>query len=337
MKNNLIDDFLQVMNGYGKDEKTIKSYKICMMEMKRYVFQDQDFSIEDLRVKLADDYRINWLEIKRKEGLKCSSLNQRISCLRTFYKWLIGRQEISLNIADSIPLYENKTNEAKEPLTLLECKKLLDYVRNEMILDTNIYSTRNNLIVSIFLAAGLRIDEVKNLNISNFDYDNKCINLTKTKFSKKRSVSIPNQIFEDLDLYLEFRNRLNNKLNQDLQDCLFISKKYNRLSDVQIRKIIYKLYEELDIKDKDVHSLRKSYVTNLIASGAEVHEVSAQVGHTRTSTTLNIYNRPQLKDLSEFNILFKQENHKKEVKKESKKIINKDDNVIQIQFGTSII
>ena len=68
MNSNLIDNFLQVMKGYGKDEKTIKSYKICMEEMKKYVFHDQDFSIEDLRIKLADDYRINWLEIKRKEG-----------------------------------------------------------------------------------------------------------------------------------------------------------------------------------------------------------------------------------------------------------------------------
>lgn len=330
---NLINRFLFVMEeGFNKDSKTIKAYGNCLNEMKKYIFNDNDFNIEQLKLLNAEDYLINWLnKVKNENNLTDGSLNQRISCLRSFYKWLIGRNDLQINVAASIPLYKNDNINTCDPLSFDECKLLLDSVRNEMILNTNITTTRINLILGIFLGCGLRIDEVHELNIYNFDYENKCLHLEKTKFNKHRTVSVPTQLFEDLSLYLEYRLKLNDKLDLSLHECLFISKKYNRLSVEQIRKLVYKELDKLNLRKVDVHSLRKSYVTNMIDSGADIHVISNQVGHSNINTTLNIYNKPKVKDTEEFNKLFT--NNKKD-----KKVVNdKKSNVIQIQFGSNVI
>lgn len=322
----LINTFLEVYEGYGKSKITIDNYKICLNEMKKYVFDNKDFTVSDIKSKFAEDYIINWLEIKRKEGMKNSSLNQRISALRSFYKWLIGRQQILIDVSKSIPSYDvNKTSEVKEPLTLEESIKLVNYVRNEYKEKPSYKTCKNLLLIEIFLAGGLRIKEVSNLKFNNFDLDNNRLDLTCTKFDKDRAVSIPAGLTETLILYKDYREQLNVDLSEDNKDYIFISQKLNKLSTDQIRRDIYKLYKKLDIPNRDIHSLRKAYTTIMISSGAEIHHVSKQLGHEKIDTTLNIYNKPTLENIGEINPLFE---HKKE-----NKVVEKNKNVIHLNFA----
>lgn len=334
--NNLPEIFEQFLynleHAFKADKKTIKSYRINLVDFNNYMFNGSlETNIEDIKKLYAEDILINFLRVKESKGMSGASLNSRISTIRRFYSYLVARGEITLDISRNIPMFKKETKTC-DPLTFNECKLLLDNVRNKMILKTDIVTTRINLILSIFLAAGLRIEELHFLNIDSFDIENKCLNLEKTKFGKKRDVSIPNQLFEDLSLYLEYRSKLNEKLSDELRNALFISKKYNRLSVEQIRKLVYKEFDELGFNDKDIHSLRKSYVTNMIESGCPVHVVSSQVGHSNINTTLNIYNKPKLKDTEEYNVLFSKKDDKK-----NNKIIKKQENVIQIQFNSNVI
>lgn len=318
----LISEFLNVMKGYDKSQETIDKYEMCLKEMKGYIFNCSDFTVENIKSKYAEDYIINWLEVKRKEGLKNSSLNQRISALRTFYKWLQGRQLIIIDISKSIPMYDvSKTAEDIEPLTLGECKELLNYVKDKFALKPNIKTCRDLLLIEIFLGAGLRIDEVSNLKINDFDLENSCLKLTKTKFNKKRATSIPMEIFNVLEIYMNYRNKLDSKVSEDLKEYLFLSQKLTQLSTDQIRRSIYKMYKDLGIENKNIHSLRKSYTTIMINSGADAYEISKQIGHSKIDTTLNIYNKNELKNTSIYNPLF--ENNEK----------NKKNNVISVQFA----
>lgn len=320
-ENKLINDFLIVMKeGFDKDIKTIKAYNICLNEMKKYMFEDSDFTIEDLKKLYAEDYMIKWLQPMKDSNMSVSSLNQRISCLRSFYKWLIGRGELMVNIPKSIPLLVDNTIKTCDPLNLDQCKQLLNHVEYKMNENENINTVRSNLIVSIFLGLGLRIDEVHNLNVSDFNYEKKCLHLKVAKFNKERLISVPDKIFNLLDLYLSYKNNINpNKIKDN--ECLLLSRVYKRLSKDQIRILVYKEFNELGFEGKDIHSLRKSYVTNMIDSGCELHEVARQVGHKNINTTLNIYNRPTLKDTTEFNIL------------NDNNVRNSNDNVIKVNFA----
>ncbi|MGL4801982.1 MAG: tyrosine-type recombinase/integrase [Cetobacterium sp.] len=330
----IFENFLyNLEHAFGKNPKTLKSYRINLTDFNNYMFNgNTETNLDDIKKLHAEDILINFLRIKQSEGMSGASINSRISTIRSFYKWLCARGELTLDISKNIPMFKKETKVC-DPLTFEECKQLLDNVRNKMILNTNYETTKMNLMLSILIGAGLRIEELHFLNISNIDKENNCINLTKTKFGKQRSVSIPVELIEDLDIFLDYRLKLNEKLSEDLQDCLFISRNSNRLSVEMIRISVYKEFNELGFEDKDVHSLRKSYVTNMIDAGCPIHVVSSQVGHSNVNTTLSIYNKPTLKDTSEYNKLF---SRKEEVKKEEKKV-SKVNNVIQLNFGSNVI
>ena len=52
---------------------------------------------------------------------------------------------------------------------------------------------------------------------------------------------------------------------------------------------LQKLLKRYDMPQVSLHSLRHTNATLLIGSGADVRTVSGRLGHSQTSTTLNIY------------------------------------------------
>ena len=333
---NIYEEFLyNFEKAYGRSDKTIESYQITLNEFNQYLFNDKpDITIEDIKNLYADDILINYLKVKESEGLKPSSLNARVAAIRSFYKWLLSRGLISLDISKSIPTFKNPKTEDKETLDLEECWKLLDYVNFKAYVKPNLKTKRMQLIVNLFLGCGLRIEELSLLENDCFDLENGKLNLTKTKFKKRRSVSVPDSVLDIYKEYMSFRIEINNKLDDSLKSYLFISQKLNVLSTDQIRRDIYKIVKECDLKKITVHSLRHSYAQILLNTGdVELHSLSFEMGHSSIATTMRYIKQNEHKKLSDYNPIF----NKKEVIDNKPKIKkDKNSNVIQLSFGNAI-
>lgn len=331
---NIYEEFLYNFEmAYGRSDKTIESYQITLHEFNQYLFNGKsDIAIEDIKELYADDILIKYLKVKESEGLKPSSLNARVAAIRSFYKWLLSRGLISLDISKSIPTFKNPKKEDKETLDLEECWKLLDYVNFKAYEKPNLKTKRMQLIVNLFLGCGLRIEELSLLENDCFDLENRRLNLTKTKFKKRRTVSVPDSVLDVYKEYMSFRVEIDNKLDESLKSYLFISQKLNVLSTDQIRRDIYKVIKECDLKKITVHSLRHSYAQILLSSeDVELHDLAFEMGHSSIATTMRYVQQNKHKNLSEHNPIFNKQ-EVKEVKKESK-VINKKDNVIQLKFA----
>lgn len=326
----LKDRFLYVMKeGFSKDEKTLRSYKNCLNEMEIYMFNGEDMTIELLNTLYAEDFLIKWLKVKEKEGLKASSLNQRISCVRSLYRWLIGRGEIKgHDVSKSIPTFKNTTHETKEILTVEECWKFLDIAAEEVAKNENYNTLRDLLICQLFLGCGLRISEVEGLNISCFDLDNRKLNLTETKFDKFRTVSIPDEVIYTFTKYLAYRLDKYENLNDDMKDVLFISRKFNRLSKEQIHLDLKRILDLCKF-DKHItaHSLRHSYGTLMLQSGNTLEDIAKEMGHSNINTLINYYYHKDNKNIAKSNPVFSRRNKKERPETQ------RDDNVIQIRFA----
>ncbi len=289
----LIDEFLYSMQyAYSRDIKTIDAYKTALEEMQQYMFKGKDITVEDLKNVYADDFLIKWLKVKqndKEKPLKASSLNQRISCIRSLYKWLIGRGELNLDVSKSIPTFKNTTHETKEALTKEECWKLLDIAEEEVNKNENYNTLRDLLICKLFLGCGIRISEVAGLNISCFDLDNMQLNLSNTKFNKFRSVTLPSEVIYTFTKFLAYRNDKYSHLDESMHDVLLISKKFNRLSDDQIRLDVYRLIKLCNFDKKITpHSLRHTYGTLLLESGNSLEEVAKEMGYSNVNTLINL-------------------------------------------------
>ena len=275
---------------YGMSEKTLEVYMINLREFNKYMFKDKIATIEDIKGLTSDDIMIKWLKVKEKEGISAASLNQRIASLSRFYTYYTGIQKININVAKSLNNFKSKVKKEKEILTLEESQRLLDKARGISNENPILRNVRNELIISLFLGCGLRIEELSELRTSNFDLDRRELNLSFTKFGKPRTVSIPSPVVSSYKKYMELRNEKYTDLSKDLKDVIFISKKKNKLSTDQIRRVVYQLIEEANVTKVTPHALRHGFGTLMLATGKlTLEELSLEMGHSDISTTLKWY------------------------------------------------
>lgn len=142
---------------------------------------------------------------------------------------------------------------------------------------------RNRAIIETMYGCGLRVSELVNLEISRLYLDEEYI-IVKGKGSKERMVPISEVAIEQIQLWLEDRNRMNVKPGEE--NILFISRLGRRLSRIMIFYIIKSLCELAGInKEISPHTLRHSFATHLLEGGANLRAIQQMLGHESIATT----------------------------------------------------
>lgn len=142
---------------------------------------------------------------------------------------------------------------------------------------------RNRAIIETMYGCGLRVSELVNLEISRLYLDEEYI-IVKGKGSKERMVPISDVAIEQIQLWLEDRNRMNIKPGEE--NILFISRLGRRLSRIMIFYIIKSLCELAGInKEISPHTLRHSFATHLLEGGANLRAIQQMLGHESIATT----------------------------------------------------
>jgi site-specific recombinase XerD len=118
-------------------------------------------------------------------------------------------------------------------------------------------------------AGGLRVSELVGLDVENVDLAEACVKVMG-KGGRERVCPIGRKAVEALRAYIGDRTT----------GALFLNYRGGRLSDRSVRKLLEKL-----ALDATPHTLRHSYATHLIDSGADVRNVQELLGHKSISST----------------------------------------------------
>ena len=194
---------------------------------------------------------------------------KKIEHLRTFFDFLY-RIKTTLFKEPFKTIRREKNTYIKLPkyLSLSESKKVLQVYANK----EDFRSLRNNAMIHLFLCCGLRLEELNEIKISDFDFkENKFVIFGKG--SKERICYLNENTKEALRKYINYRK------NNPLDD--------KKISSRQIRKIVKKTYEKAGIDETQysVHSLRHSFATILYKSGVDIRLLQILLGHSRIETT----------------------------------------------------
>jgi site-specific recombinase XerD len=177
--------------------------------------------------------------------------------------------------------------EEKLPLARKSQKLPLVLSRDEVariINSTN--NLKHKLIIMFLYYAGLRLDEVRNLNWQDIDFDRKTIHLKTAKGDKERIVFLHKKLMEIL--------RINGTKDNGL---LFISQREVKYNKRTIQQIVKSASKKAGIKKKVTpHTLRHSFATHLLESGADIRYIQQLLGHKDLKTT-QIYTQVANKDL----------------------------------------
>jgi len=155
---------------------------------------------------------------------------------------------------------------------------------NKMIESTN--NIKHKLIIMFLYYAGLRLDEARNIKWQDIDFDREIIHLKTAKGDKERVVFLHKKLIDVLKMY---------GINKE--GLIFVSQRNGKYNKRTIQQIVKCASKKVGIK-KNVtpHTLRHSFATHLLESGADIRYIQQLLGHKDLKTT-QIYTHVANKDI----------------------------------------
>lgn len=283
-----MDERVQSFLTYLSTEKnasvhTIKNYGVDLR-----VFFDflQKKSLEEVSHR---DIRA-FLAVLKAGSFSKSSISRKLSCLRSFFRYLARENILKANPAVSI---STPKHERRLPvfLDLGEVTALLEAPSKN-----NWEEKRDRAILETLYSSGLRVSELVGLNHEDVDFFRGLVRV-RGKGKKERIVPIGQVAIKATQDYLGRKPPREN--TSGLKKPLYLNRSGGRLTDRSVRRLILKYVRRAAIrKDVSPHTLRHSFATHMLDRGADLRSVQELLGHENLSTT-QIYTHVTTKRLRE--------------------------------------
>lgn len=262
--------YLEVERNYSLE--TIKNYERDIEEFFSYCGSE---GINYLRIKY-DDARFYVMYLKDKKNNSSSSISRKISSLRSFYRYLLGKQVIDINVFHLVTL-PKKSQRLPKFFSYDELEELF-VVPN---LDTSI-GQRDALILEMLYATGVRVSELVNIKVKDITISDNSIKVLG-KGNKERMVYFQNVCKKRLNLYLKDGYL---DLNKKKSDYLFLNHNGEKITTRGVEYILDKIIKETSLnKNISPHMLRHSFATHLLNEGCELTSVQELLGHESLTAT----------------------------------------------------
>ena len=281
----LIKDFLNyLLLERNYSERTIVAYEADLREFEEY-FKKTDAEL-DFRSVHSDNVR-NWMVSLMDEGRSETSVNRKLSSLRSFYRFLLRRKEITVN-----PMLKVVGPKKKKPLPSFVREKDMDRLLDECSFGEGFEGYRDRAILEMFYATGMRLSELIGLNDADVDFSAKLIKVTG-KRNKQRLIPFGNELAEDLHLYIKVRN----EVMPQGAEAFFVLKDGKRMYPMAVYRIVKRnLSRVVSLKKRSPHVLRHTFATAMLNDSAELRSVKELLGHESLATT-EIYTHATFEEL----------------------------------------
>lgn len=306
-ENEYVERYLNYMsNTLKRDAKTIKEYRDDIKEAMNYLFNDK-CSIKNIEELTYVDVLEKWLVPIQDKGLKAASINRRISSFRGFLNFLIGLRLINYNAMDYVKNFKDKEQFERTILSDEELIQLLNYTQHEYDDNKDYMTARDNLIVNILASTGMRINELRNININDINFVTGELDVVGKRGVKKHLI-LNEYVLKLYREYLHYRNQCEPK--KDHEEALFISRNGNRPTVKTLENVIEKITKNANVTRISPHSFKAKFVTSMHEQGYDLETIGKLTGNKNTQVLYNNYlkqNKPiKTKEIMNDNPIYKQ-------------------------------
>lgn len=258
-----------------KSTNTVSSY-ISDIENYSY-FLSNKLLIDDVSLITSENIK-DYLSYIKKLGYSSASMSRALSSIKSFHKFLFIEGISKNNPASSITT-SKKEKKLPDVLSVEEVMKLL----NSLNSDTPI-NARNQAMIELDYATGLRVSELTNLKLSDLRLTSKMIS-TRGKGDKERLIPVNDYCLKLLRNYIiESRPLLLNGKHDP--GFVFLNAQGNHYSRQSYFLLIKQLCKDVGIeKNISPHTLRHSFATHLLEAGTDLRIIQELLGHESISTT----------------------------------------------------
>ncbi len=218
-------------------------------------------------------------------GLTKRSVSRAVSTLRSFYRFLNERYDLSVNPAAAVRLPKLK----QRLPAVLDRRQIEDLFQlAELRASENDFGGLRDLaMLEFFYSTGMRLAELVGLSVVDVDIVSERVKV-RGKGRKERILPLGSRALGALRRYLPVREERLAGLGRGGRGerALFLSARGSRLSPRGVQYVVRKFLDSVGRHaGLKVHSLRHSFATHLLDAGADLRAVQEMLGHASLSTT----------------------------------------------------
>jgi|WetSurMetagenome_2_1015567.scaffolds.fasta_scaffold187119_2 integrase/recombinase XerC len=281
----LINSFLTYLK-FEKNysERTVVSYESDLCEFVKYNEEtNENFNLYEVE---PEDVR-QWMMSLMEKHLKETSVNRKLSALRSFNRYLLLKGKIEKDPTRKIVGPKRKRS-LPTFIKIEDMKKILD---DDDYAD-DFEGTRDKMMIEMFYETGMRLSELTSLTDGNVDLISMKIKVTG-KRNKQRYIPFGPNLKNKVLGYINVRNA------EVVKKCNSFFVRKNGLpvyANLVYNVVRLHLSKVVAIKQKSPHVLRHTFATAMLNNNASLNAVKDLLGHQKLSTT-EIYTHTTFEEL----------------------------------------
>jgi len=232
----------------------------------------------------------SWMVQLMQNKVQSRSINRKLSCLKTFFKYLQKR-----GFLDKNPMQKVIAPKMGKRLPTFVHRQKLESMFKEVDFGEDYAGARNRMILELLYGTGMRRSELIGLEIGDID-----LQLSKLrvlgKGNKERIIPINAHLQELIGEYLEIRME---SFGSEKSASFLLTDKGSKLYPKFVYNIVNRYLSLVTtIEQRSPHVLRHSFATHLSGNGADLNAIKGLLGHASLAAT-QVYTHNSIERLQE--------------------------------------
>ncbi len=266
MRKHIFDFIAYLKNRKNVSPHTERSYLSDLDQFADFLGKTELAAVDHLKLR-------DFIAHLMKNGVKKSSISRKLSAIRSFFKYL-NREGILEHNPTRLVASPRREKRLPAVLTVDDALRLMQAPGN-----TNDAAPRDRAVLETLYSSGIRASELIGMNREDVDRRERLIRI-RGKGKKERIVPIGSTALQAIETYL------NGKKSGADNPAVFTGPSGKRLTARTVQRILENCRKELGLAQKaSPHTLRHSFATHLLESGADLRAIQELLGHASLSTT----------------------------------------------------
>lgn len=253
---------------------TLTSYYTDLGQFAQYL--QQTYEITDAAEAHHSIIR-SWILTLVQQNIQPRSINRKIACLRSYYRFLLAQQRIEVN-----PMLRIKPPKASKKLPGFVLEEPFNTLLDSFTFEENFEGQRERLILEFLYGTGIRLAELLGVQHADIDPRAKTVRVLG-KGNKERIVPLNDSLLASIGTYEVQKKRYfgdNNSVN------LLVTNKARPLYPKFVYRVVKKYISLITTSEHNSpHVLRHSFATHLLNKGADLNAIKDLLGHASLAAT----------------------------------------------------
>ncbi|MBK9335700.1 MAG: tyrosine-type recombinase/integrase [Lewinellaceae bacterium] len=218
-----------------------------------------------------------WAASQMQDGQSARSVNRRLSCLNTYFKYLKKRGWV-----DHDPMRKVTAPKMGKRLPVFVQESEMAMLFAQIPFPADYYGQKDRLILEILYATGMRRSELVGLKISDVDLGRMVFRVLG-KGNKERMIPFARYLAELIETFLRLRA---DTFPGTSEPWLFLDKTGQHIQPDRIYRVVRKYLSLVTTAEqRSPHVLRHSFATHLSNRGADLNAIKELLGHASLAAT----------------------------------------------------